>query len=254
MERKEGTENGPEQKLYVVGTGPGAYEHMTVKAVQVLGGSDVLVGYGVYIELVKPYFPHKEYITTPMMQEVERCRTALSKAAEGFRVSLICSGDAGVYGMAGPVLELAPEFPQVEIEIVPGVTAALSGAAVLGAPIGHDFAVISLSDLLTPLELIEKRLVCAAESDMIICLYNPASKKRKDYLYQACQIVGRYRKPETVCGLVQHIGRQGQTARLLTLKALEKTQVDMFTTVYIGNSRTKLECGRMVSPRGYRDV
>ena len=241
-------------KLYVVGIGPGSYEQMTIKAAKVLESGDVLVGYTVYVDLIKEYFPGKEMFTTPMKQEVERCRAALEKAVSGQTVSVICSGDSGVYGMAGLVLELSPEYPQVEIEIIPGVTAACGGAAVLGAPICHDFAVISLSDLLTPLETIEKRLECAAKGDMIICLYNPSSKKRSGYLKHACQIVGRYQSPDTVCGLVQNIGRQGQAAKVMTLRELEDTETDMFTTVYIGNSRTKREGNWMISPRGYRNV
>ena len=161
-------------KVYVVGIGPGSYEQMTIKAVRTLELSDIIVGYTVYVDLIREYFPGKELFSTPMMQEVDRCRKALEFAAEGKVVSVICSGDSGVYGMAGLVLELAEQFPEMEIEIVPGVTAASAGAAVLGAPICHDFAVISLSDLLTPKDLIGKRLLHAAEADMTICLYNPS--------------------------------------------------------------------------------
>ena len=241
-------------KVYVVGIGPGSYEQMTIKAVRTLELSDIIVGYTVYVDLIREYFPGKELFSTPMMQEVDRCRKALEFAVEGKVVSVICSGDSGVYGMAGLVLELAEQFPEVEIEIVPGVTAASAGAAVLGAPICHDFAVISLSDLLTPKDLIGKRLLHAAEADMIICLYNPSSKKRADYLHWACELILQHRSADTVCGYVKQIGRDGQEKHVLTLEELKDTQVDMFTTVFIGNSRTKTDGEWMISPRGYRNV
>ena len=162
---------GGMSKLFLVGLGPGSREQMTLQALEALEASDVLVGYTVYIDLVKEWFPDKETYTTPMTQELERCRWALEAARQGKTVSMLCSGDAGVYGMAGPVLELSAEFPEVEIVVVPGATAALSGAAVLGAPLMHDFCVISLSDLLTPWATIEKRLRCAGEGDFSCLLY-----------------------------------------------------------------------------------
>ncbi len=232
-------ENG---SLYVVGIGPGSYEKMTIEAAKTLEASDVLVGYTVYIELIKEHFKGKELLSTPMTKEAERCRLALKKASEGKKVSVVCSGDGGVYGMAGLILELAAEYPRVEIHIVPGVTAALSGAALLGAPLGHDFSVISLSDRLTSMDTIRLRLECAAKSDMAICLYNPSSKARKDYLRQACEIVLRYQRPDTVCGIARNIGREGQEVELLSLEELKTAKADMFTTVYIGNSRTKKVC------------
>ena len=240
--------------LYVVGIGPGEYGQLTMKAAAALSGSQIIVGYTVYTDLAREHFPDKEYLSTPMTKEVDRCCLAFEKAGEGRRVSLVCGGDPGIYGMAGLVLERAPRYPQVSVEIIPGVTAASAGAAVLGAPICHDFAVISLSDRLTSRELIEKRLSCAAMSDMVICLYNPSSRSRKDYLSWACEVVGRYRKPETVCGLVRNIARQGQEARITSLKELALIQADMFTTVYIGNSQTGADHGRMITPRGYRYV
>ena len=242
------------KKLYVVGIGPGEYEQMTLKAVRVLESSQLIVGYTVYIDLIRPHFPDKEMMATPMMKEVERCRIALQEADKGWTVSMVCSGDSGVYGMAGLILELAKEYPEVEIEMVPGVTAACGGAAVLGAPICHDFAVISLSDLLTPMETIERRLECAAQADMVICIYNPSSKKRADYLRRACDIVLKYQRPETVCGIVRNIGRGGGSSRVVTLDELRDLQVDMFTTVYIGNSSTRAERGKMITPRGYEHV
>lgn len=239
-------------KVYVVGIGPGGEKFMTPQARTAMGRADVLCGYTVYLNLVRPLFPDKEVYTTPMRQELERCRWALETAFRGKTVALVCSGDAGVYGMASPLLELAPGFPEVEVEIVPGVTAALSGAALLGAPLGHDFCVISLSDLLTPWEVIEQRLTCAARGDFAICLYNPASKKRADYLQRACDVLLRTKAPETVCGWVRNIGREGEETRLLTLSRLREERVDMFTTVFIGSSATQNIAGRMVTPRGYR--
>ena len=243
------------KKLFVVGIGPGDYESMTIRAEKALKECSVIVGYTVYVELIEEFFPGKEFLTTPMRQEKERCRMAFSEAEKGKTTAMICSGDAGVYGMAGLIYEIGTEFPEVEIEIVPGITAALSGAALLGAPLTHDFAVISLSDLLTPWEKIEKRLLAAAEADFSICLYNPASKKRADYLRRACELLIKSRPAETVCGIVRNIGRDGEEKKLMSLGELRDYEADMFTTVFIGNSQTFLE-GRdsqvMVTPRGYR--
>ena len=238
-------------KIYVVGIGPGSYENMTQRAQEALRESDVIVGYTVYIDLVKEHFPDKQMLTTPMRREVERCRLAFEEAQKGQTVAMICSGDAGIYGMTGVMQELRAEYPGVELENVPGISAVISGAAILGAPLMHDFAVISLSDLLTPWEKIEKRLECAAAADFVICLYNPSSHKRKDYLQRACDIVLRHAAPETVCGIAKNIGREGEGIEVLTLSALRDTPVDMFSTVFIGNSQTKNVGGRMVTPRGY---
>lgn len=237
--------------LYIVGIGPGGKEGMTLAAQQALSQSAVIIGYHVYVELVRADFPGKEYYTTPMTKEVDRCREALRLADGGNIVALVCSGDAGVYGMSGLVMQLHQEFPQVELSVVAGVTAALAGAAVLGAPLVHDFAVVSLSDLLTPWEKIEKRLLLAAEADFVIVLYNPSSKKRGDYLRRACELVLTRQKPDTVCGYVENIGREGERFALLTLEQLREASVTMFTTVYIGNSQTRVIGGRMVTPRGY---
>ena len=239
-------------KLYVVGIGPGKARFMTAQARQALEEAEVLCGYTVYVELVAPLFPGKETYTTPMTKELDRCRWALQTAASGKTVALVCSGDAGVYGMAAPLLQLAPDYPDVEVEVVAGVTAALSGAAVLGAPLGHDFCVISLSDLLTPWAVIEKRLQCAARGDFAICLYNPSSRKRADYLQKACDILlASGKAPETVCGWVRNIGREGQEKQLLTLGELRDVQLDMFTTVFIGSAGTRNIQGNMVTARGY---
>ena len=240
-------------KLYVVGIGPGAPEDMTLRAKNALEGAQVIAGYGVYVDLVRPMFPEKEYLTTAMRRESERCRMAIDAACGGKTVAMISSGDAGVYGMAGLIYELA-QGRDLEIEVVPGVTAALSGGAVLGAPLTHDFAVISLSDLLTPWEKIEKRLECAAMADLAMAIYNPASHRRSDYLHRACEIVMRHASPDTVCGVVRNIGREGEEMHVMTLRELADYPADMFTTVFIGNAQTKVVDGRMVTPRGYRNV
>ena len=237
--------------LFVVGIGPGGPDGMTIAARRALEAADIVVGYTKYVELALAAVPDAAHLATPMMHEVERCRLALSRAQSGEAVALVCSGDAGVYGMAGPLLQLAGEYGGAEVEVVPGVTSALSGAAVLGAPLMHDFCVISLSDLLTPWEQIERRLALAAAGDFSICLYNPSSKKRADYLRRACDILLREKSPDTVCGWVRNIGREGQQHRLLTLARLRDEQVDMFTTVFIGAGTTQAVAGRMVTPRGY---
>ena len=228
-------------KVYVIGMGPGAYEQMTVKAVRTLEKCDVIVGYTVYIELLKEYFPDKRYLTTSMRQEAARCRMAFEEAAKG-----------AVTGMAGLMYEIGEEYPEVAIEVIPGVTAALGGSAVLGAAVGHDVSLISLSDLLTPWELIEERLRCAAKADFVICLYNPSSRKRSTYLAKACEIMLEYKAEDTVCGIVKNIAREGETMQTLTLKELKETTVDMFSTVFIGNKQTKVIREKMVTPRGYR--
>ena len=238
--------------LFVVGIGPGGPEFLTGEAREALSRAQVLCGYTVYVDLVAPLFPGKETYTSPMTKELERCRWALETAQSGRDVAFVCSGDAGVYGMAGLLLQLAPQFPAVEIRVVAGVTAARSGGAVLGAPLGHDFCVISLSDLLTPWEVIENRLRCAARGDFCLCLYNPSSRKRAGYLQKACDILlEEGRSPQTVCGWVKNIGREGQESRVLSLSDLRGEQLDMFTTVFIGSSATQEVNGRMVTPRGY---
>ena len=239
-------------KIYVVGIGPGNNNMMTPQAKDALSDSDVICGYGVYVDLVKDDFADKQFLTTPMKKEADRCRMAVEEALKGQTVSMVCSGDPGVYGMASLMFEVAQDYDTVDIEIVPGITAACSGAAVLGAPLIHDFAVISLSDLLTPWETIEKRLACAADGDFSICLYNPSSIKRHDYLRRACEILLKYRSETNAVGIVQNIGRDGESSKVMTLSELKEEQVDMFTTVFIGNSKTKLMNGKMITPRGYK--
>lgn len=239
--------------LYVVGMGAGSRDGMTLAAEQAILSSELIVGYTKYTEILKEHFLGKKYVSTGMRQECERVERALKEASDK-TVSLICSGDPELYGMAGLAYELSVNYPDTVIEVVPGVTAAFSGGAVLGSPLTSDFAVISLSDLLTPAEKIRKRLECAAECDMVIVLYNPSSRNRSDYLKKACDIVLQHRSGETVCGYVRNIGREGQESCVLTLAELRETAVDMFTTVYIGSSETKIAGGKMVTPRGYRNV
>lgn len=238
--------------IYVVGLGPGKKDQITPRALEALERCDVIIGYKAYIELAKPFLDaSKELIASPMKGETERCRKALALSREGRTVGLVSSGDPGVYGMAGIMLEVAGGSE--EIEIVPGVTAASSAAAVLGAPLMHDFAVISLSDLLTPWELIEKRLRAAAAADFVICLYNPASRGRPEHLARACAILMEEKSPETPAGWVRNAGRDGEASGLTTLGGLPDEDIDMFCTVIIGNSTTRISGGRLVTPRGYRD-
>ncbi|MPN18117.1 putative cobalt-factor III C(17)-methyltransferase [bioreactor metagenome] len=239
-------------KIYVVGIGPGEYEQMTIKAAKCLENCDVIVGYTVYVDLIKEYFGSAKFLSTPMKQEKERCVLAFSEAQKGQSVAVVCSGDSGVYGMASLIFEIGEEYLQTKIEVISGTTAALSGGALLGAPLTHDFAVISLSDLLTPWEKIEKRIRTAAEGDFVICIYNPSSKKRSDYLKRACELVMESKSKKTICGVVRNIGRNGEETETMTLEELSQYQADMFTTAFIGNSETRIINDKMVTPRGYR--
>ena len=239
-------------KLYVVGIGPGAADEMTLRAHKALEKAQVIVGYGAYIALVKPLFPEKEYLETPMRRETERCRMAVDSALAGKVTAMVCSGDAGVYGMASPVLELCAGRDDVDVEIISGVTAALSGGALLGAPLGHDFAVISLSDALTPWEDIEKRLRLAAQAGLCIALYNPASHKRPDYLKRACDILLAELDPGTACGVAENIAREGEKYQTMTLEALRDYPANMFTTAFVGNGTTRVIGRWLVTPRGYK--
>ena len=255
--------------LKIVGTGPGRIDEMTARAGRAIKEADIIVGYTLYNELLQKEFPDKEYYATPMRQETERCRYALEKAAQGAETVLVCSGDSGVYGMASLVFELAEQMYGSsgretcgrhdddrheicpEIEVIPGITAALSGGARLGSPLSNDFAVVSLSDLLTPWDVIEKRLSGAVDGDFVIALYNPGSKKRREHLKKACDTVMERRSAETPCGIVHNIGRDGEHVDIMTLGELRDVQADMFMTVFIGNSKTRVIGGRLVTPRGY---
>ena len=241
-------------KLYVVGIGPGNDENMTIRADRALADSQVIVGYPVYVDLVKDRYPGKELLSTPMTQEADRCRMAIEEARNGKTVSMVCSGDSGIYGMASLAYELLGHAPSVDVEVIPGLTAALSGGAVLGAPLTHDFAVISLSDRLTSWEKIETRLDCAAKADLSIVIYNPKSKGRPDHLKKACDILLRTLPEDRICGVVRNIGRAGESRTVLTLKELRTFDADMFCTIFVGNAQTRNIAGHMVTPRGYRDV
>lgn len=239
-------------KIYVVGMGPGKEEMMTGEAIRVLEESDVIVGYHVYLDLLGERFSGKEFLTTPMKQETKRCRMCFEEAQKGKTVSMICSGDAGIYGMASLMYEVGKAYPETPITVVPGITAASSGAAVLGAPLNHDFCVISLSNLLTPWEKIEKRLRAAAEGDFAIAIYNPSSHKRQDYLKRACDILLERIEPERACGYVENIGREETRAVTCTLKELRDAKANMFTTVFVGNSGSEMINGKLVTKRGYQ--
>ncbi|HIR97671.1 MAG TPA: precorrin-3B C(17)-methyltransferase, partial [Candidatus Merdisoma faecalis] len=218
----------------------------------VIEKADIVTGYTTYVEMLKEFFPDKTYLATPMMQEVKRCRTAVEEAMKDQTVAMVSSGDSGIYGMAGIIYQVAEEMgADIEIETVPGVTAASAAASVLGAPLMHDFAVISLSDLMTPLDLIMKRVDCAGQSDLIVCLYNPKSKKRTGYVEQAADILMKYRSSGTPVGIVRNAGRKGEQSQITTLGELKNAEIDMFSVVLIGNSQTYVSRGRMITPRGY---
>ena len=207
-------------KLFVVGIGPGGPDGMTIAARRALEAADIVVGYTKYVELALAAVPDAAHLATPMMHEVERCRLALSRAQSGEAVALVCSGDAGVYGMASPVLELAEDYPDVDVEVIAGATAAQSGSAVLGAPLAHDFAVVSLSDLLTPWEVIERRLAAVASADFCICLYNPRSRKRADRLSRRGEDYARMEGPRHALRLgTQHRARGAAVGHVQALRA-----------------------------------
>ena len=238
-------------KIYIVGMGPGSEEQITAQAIKALDTSDAIVGYTLYLELLPERYKDKELISTPMRREEERCRIAFEEAAKGKIVSVVCSGDAGIYGMASLMFEIGREYPDIALEVVPGITAANSGAAILGAPLSNDFCTISLSDLLTPWEMIEKRLASAAEADFSIAIYNPGSRTRRDHLKRACDILLKVIEGERPCGYVENIGRENMKVKVCTLKELRDTEVNMFTTVFIGNSSAEIIDGRLVTKRGY---
>lgn len=237
-------------KVYVVGMGPGKRDGMTIRAAKALEESDLIIGYTVYVDLLREEYQSKELLATGMRQEKERCSLCISKAGEGKTVSLVCSGDAGVYGMASLLLEMNKDS-DVEIEVIPGVTAALSGSALLGAPLSGDFCVVSLSDNLTPWEMIERRLRSAALGDFPLAIYNPCSKSRPEHLKKALTILSEYMDGERPCGIARNIGRDDEKVQVCTLNELGSLDIDMFTTVFIGCSDTVIVNGRLVTPRGY---
>lgn len=247
-------------KLFVVGIGPGGLNHMTFEAHQAIEQAEVVVGYQTYLEFIEPLLAGKEVVSSGMMREVERCQQALAIAAEGKTVALVSSGDAGIYGMAGLALELAepkldaPPSPyrDVEIVVVPGVSAVQAAASVLGAPLMHDFAVISLSDLMTPIELIRKRLRAAAEADFVVALYNPRSKGRVTQIEEAAAIFIEARGPQVPVGIVRNACRSGESRIVTTLGEMLNHPIDMFSIVIIGNAATRISAdGRIITPRGY---
>ncbi len=235
-------------KLYVIGIGPGGREYMTLKAIEAIKRSDIIVGYTPYIDYLGNLVKDKEVFSTGMKGEIERCKLAIDKVRSGKNTAIISTGDAGLYGMAGPVLELKEE---IEVEIIPGVTAAFSAASELGSPIMHDYASISLSDLLTPWEVIENRIEKAAEGDFVIAIYNPRSKGRKDHLEKAVDIILKYKSQETPVGIVKNSGRLNREIILTTLANIDYEKVDMLSILIIGNSNTYINDGYMITPRGY---
>ncbi|UTC74657.1 precorrin-3B C(17)-methyltransferase [Treponema sp. OMZ 792] len=235
-------------KLFVVGIGPGGPEQMSVQAVEALKESEIIVGYSGYIEYVKPLIEGKEIFQTGMTGEIERCKYAVSKVKEGKTVSIISTGDAGLYGMAGPILELAPDL---NVEIVPGISAAFAAASRLGAPLMHDTALISLSDRLTDYEIIKKRLELAAEGDFVIALYNPKSKTRTRYIEEAVNIILKFRSPKTPAGIAKNACRNNEEVIVTELQKIDYEKIDMFTLIIIGNSNTYIQNGKMITPRGY---
>ncbi|MCM1049755.1 MAG: precorrin-3B C(17)-methyltransferase [Clostridiales bacterium] len=239
-------------RIYIVGMGPGREELMTQEAFHILKEAEVIVGYTLYLRLLGERFAEKELLSTPMRQEKERCRLCFMEAQKGKKVAMVCSGDAGIYGLASLMYEIGKEYPEIELYVAAGITAASSGAAVLGAPLNHDFCLVSLSDLLTPWEIIEKRLSAAAMGDFVIVLYNPSSHKRKDYLQKACDILLRDIEKTRVCGYVENIGRDGTEAYICTLEELRNREVNMFTTVFIGSSGTEVINGKLITRRGYK--
>ena len=240
-------------KIYVVGIGPGNLEEMTLRAKKALEDSKIIVGYSTYIDLIRDYFPDKDFISSGMTREVERCKLVLEKALEGNDVALVSSGDSGIYGMAGVMLEVMETSGQtIPVEVIPGITAASAAASILGAPLVHDFAVISLSDLMTPLELIYKRIEYAAMADFVMCFYNPKSRSRSEYIGVARDIILKYRPPETPAGIVRNAGREDETQVVSTLADMLDNEIDMFTVVIVGNSQTYVKNGKMITPRGYK--
>lgn len=241
-------------KLYVVGTGPGGLEQITPAALAAVQDSSVVIGYRTYLDLIPDLLEGKEVISSEMMKEVDRTQQALVKTYEGATVSLVSGGDPGIYAMAGLVFELAKEkFPDLDIEVIPGIAALNGCAAILGAPLMHDFCAISLSDLLTPWPLIEKRLNNAADADLVIVLYNPRSKRRQQHIVKARDIVMKFRDVETPVGIVTAATRPNQSVQLTNLDKMLESDIGMQSTVIIGNSQTFNWQGHMITPRGYKD-
>ncbi|WP_054741887.1 precorrin-3B C(17)-methyltransferase [Cellulosilyticum ruminicola] len=238
--------------IAVVGIGPGGKETMTLEAIEAIENADIIVGYKTYIKLIEDMLIDKEVMQNGMRQEVERCKEAIEIAKTGKNVAVISSGDSGIYGMAGLILELATkEETKIEVKVIPGVTASIAAAGILGAPIMHDFCHISLSDLLTPWKVIEKRLRLAAQADFVICLYNPRSRGRKDHLEKAFNIMREFKSGDTPVGIVKDAGREGEEKIICTFDTMNYEVVDMTTMVVIGNKSTFIHEDFMITPRGY---
>lgn len=238
--------------IYVVGIGPGSKQMMTLEAIDVMEKAEVIVGYKTYINLITEFIQDKEVVSNGMRQEIDRCKKAVEIAKQGKDVAVISSGDAGIYGMAGLILELtSKEETEVPVKVVPGVTASIGAAAILGAPIMHDFCHISLSDLLTPWDVIEKRLKLAAEADFVVCLYNPRSKGRSEHLAKAFEIMGEFKDGSTPVGIVKDVGREKEEKFVCTFDTMDFERVDMTTMVVIGNKSTFIDNDKMITPRGY---
>ena len=238
--------------IYVIGIGPGCRDLMTQEAISAMEDAEVIVGYKTYIKLVEDFVKDKEVVQNRMRKEVDRCQDAIDIAKTGKKVAVISSGDAGIYGMAGLILELITKQElDIPVKVVPGVTASIGAAAVLGAPIMHDFCHISLSDLMTPWEVIEKRLRLAAEADFVICLYNPRSKGRSEHLANAFKIMGEFKDGSTPVGIVKDVGREDQEKFICTFDTMDFERVDMTTMVIIGNKSTYIHDDLMITPRGY---
>ncbi|EDO1222495.1 precorrin-3B C(17)-methyltransferase [Listeria innocua] len=238
--------------IYVIGIGPGDKRLMTGEALEAIADADVIVGYVTYIKLIKELIKDKEVVKTGMRREIDRCQEAVNIALTGKKVAVVSSGDAGIYGMAGLVLELAEKSnPELEVKVIPGITASIGAAAVLGAPIMHDFCHISLSDLMTPWEVIEKRLTHAAMADFVVCFYNPRSKGRPNHLANAFQKMMEHKSPKTVVGIVKDVGRKEERKIITTMEDIDYELVDMTTMVIVGNKETYVKNGKMITPRGY---
>lgn len=238
-------------KIYVVGIGPGDKENMSFKAYEVMKNSDILIGHKTYISLVENLFPDKKMIKSAMKKEVERSKETLKLAEEGNIVSLISSGDAGVYGMAGIMLEVAGDT-DIEVEVIPGITSSNMSASVVGAPLMHDYVTISLSNLLTDWELIKKRIDLVSQGDFIITLYNPKSNGRPELINEARDIMLKYKNKNTPVAIVRNAGREKEEYDLTDLGHMLEYEINMFTTVIIGNSKTFIKNGKMITPRGYK--
>lgn len=235
-------------KLYVIGIGAGGLEHMTLRAKDAIEESNIIIGYNKYIDMIKPIVEDKELFSTGMRGEESRCRKALELSKENNIVALISTGDSGIYGMAGLILQMKEDE---NVEIIPGVTASSAAGSVVGAPLMHDNCNISLSDLMTPYDLIKKRVRNAADADMVISLYNPRSKGRPHYLRDAIEIIKEYRDLNTPVAVVRHALREGQEYKLFTLENFDEEVVDMFSIVIVGNSQSLIKEGKFITPRGY---